>query len=77
MAEPWRDTPITFQPQIVCPFCDSPNKLLVRSCAQGDGSVERRYICGSCSRRYRLCIEPADFRQAEWEHPQQWTIAAS
>jgi hypothetical protein len=53
----WSDTPtITiFAPQ--CPHCAALRPIIVRSEANGDGTVTRKATCRTCSKRFKIIVE--------------------
>jgi len=55
----WQDTPTIIIPRARCPHCgDMTPPHIYRSYAGGDGSMTRRCICRSCSRKYAILIDP-------------------
>ncbi|QEF99749.1 hypothetical protein Mal15_38150 [Stieleria maiorica] len=61
---PWSDVPFLYAPRIRCPYCEADRPINVRSTLQGDDSIERRYTCRSCSRRFRIIAEKTD--ETDW-----------
>lgn len=53
----WADAPRVFVTLAACPNCGGVDHRIVRSEANGDGSVSRRAICESCSARFFVVAE--------------------
>lgn len=61
MAETWADAPTIFVTAPACPACNTPRPIIVRSEANGDGSMTRKAVCRRCSQRFKICVELPEF----------------
>lgn len=53
----WQDAPYVYVIRPACPHCGATGYTIVRSSREPDGSVSRRCVCRSCSRRFFLVLE--------------------
>lgn len=60
MSQAWSDCPIVLTCRVVCPFCRGLHSKIVKSIPESDGSVTRRRICSTCSRRFLEVREPPE-----------------
>ena len=59
-APAWHACEIVFVPMVCCPHCGSPKPIVIRSEKGGDGSLSRKSICRSCSKRFVVVVEPPE-----------------
>lgn len=58
-GEGWADAPIVVVTRPACWHCgDLRPPVIIRSEANGDGSVTRKVVCRRCSLRYKIVVEP-------------------
>jgi hypothetical protein len=55
---PWAEVPPVTIYRAACPRCWADEYHVVRSEANGDGSVTRKAVCDRCHRRFKIIVEP-------------------
>ena len=53
----WADAPRVFVTLATCPNCGGVDHRRVRTEANGDGSSNRKMICGTCGHRFFVVAE--------------------
>jgi len=57
-GECWDAAPVVFIQRATCPRCGSDRSPhILRSENQGDGSILRKCLCKTCSRKFKIVVE--------------------
>jgi len=63
----WADAPLTFVVAPHCPRCLALRPVIVRSEANGDGSVTRKAVCRRCSKKFKIVVELPDSGSSDFD----------
>ncbi len=58
MRDVWANAPCVDWCEPACPLCGSPACTRIRTEANGDNTVTRRFVCHACHQRFKTTQHP-------------------